>query len=43
MYELFNGLLNNARAKHLPNKRVKYKKKVAQKIKIDNKWNIELN
>ena len=34
-YELFNGLWNNA--KHLP------KKEVAQKIKMDNKWNIELN
>ena len=32
-YELFNGLLNNARAKHLPNKRVKYQKKLHKKSK----------
>ena len=30
-YELFNGLLNNARAKHLPKKRVKYQKKLHKK------------
>ena len=32
-YELFNGLLNNARAKHLPKKRVKYQKKLHKKSK----------
>ena len=32
-YKLFNGLLNNARAKHLPNKRVKYQKKLHKKSK----------
>ena len=42
-YELFNGLLNNACANHLPKKRVKYQKKLHKKIKMDNKWNIELN
>ena len=30
-YELFNGLLNNARAKDLPKKRVKYQKKLHKK------------
>ena len=32
-YELFNDLLNNARAKHLPKKRVKYQKKLHKKSK----------
>ena len=32
-YELCNGLLNNARAKHLPKKRVKYQKKLHTKSK----------
>ena len=32
-YELFNGLLNNAHAKHLPKKRVKYQKKLHKKSK----------
>ena len=32
-YELFNGLLNNARAKHLPKKIVKYQKKLHKKSK----------
>ena len=32
-YELFNDLLNNARAKHLPKKRVKYQKMLHKKSK----------
>ena len=32
-YELFNGLLNNARAKHLSKERVKYQKKLHKKSK----------
>ena len=32
-YELFNRLLNNAREKHLPKKRIKYQKKLHKKSK----------
>ena len=32
-YELFNSLLNNARERHLPKKRIKYQKKLHKKSK----------
>ena len=33
-YELFNSLLNTAREKHLPKKRIKYQKKLHKKSKL---------
>ena len=42
-YQLLSSRLNAAREKHMPRKRVKYKKKVTQEIEMDYKRNFKVH